>query len=284
VRRILQLIPLWVTIPLAGYAQNGVTARDQDTALAQRALAAELAAAQDRTHPMRYRLRKSSPRLTTTKEMIETVDGTLAMLVAVNDQPPSEADARKEKERLDALLADPGKQRHRKQSQDTDLGRALKVLRALPSAFVYRYAGTVESGSGHAERYSFTPNPNFNPPDLETEVLTAMTGEIWIDPAQARVQRLQARLSKDVDFGWGVLGRLYKGGWITIDQADVGGGVWRIVKFQMDMQGRVIIRTRDFETTELETGYTPVPATLDYKQGIELLRAGNAATAKGSGP
>lgn len=271
-----------MTIPLAAHGQDAGTAPNHDEGIVRRALALELAAVQDRTHPMRYRLRKSSPRLTTTKDMIETLDGTVALLVAVNDQPPSDSDTTKEKERLDGLLADPGKQRHRKQSQDTDTQRALKVLRALPSAFVYRYAGTVPEPGGTAEKYTFTPKPGYNPPDLETEALTEMSGEIWIDPAQARVVHLEAKLRQDVDFGWGVLGRLYKGGWITIDQSDVGGGVWRIMKFQMSMQGRVLIRTREFATTEVESEYAPVPATLDYKQGIALLRSG-LATAKDPG-
>jgi hypothetical protein len=70
-----------------------------------------------------------------------------------------------------------------------------------------------------------------------------------------------------------VLGRLYKGGWITIDQAEVGDGVWRIVKFQMSMSARVLIRTKNFQTTEQESHFEPVPPALDYRQGIAMLRA-----------
>jgi hypothetical protein len=88
------------------------------------------------------------------------------------------------------------------------------------------------------------------------------------------VLHLQASLQRDVEFGWGVLGRLYKGGWLNMDQADVGDGVWRIVRFQMNMSARVLIRTKSFETLEVESHYSPVPATLDYRQGITLLRAG----------
>jgi len=106
-----------------------------------------------------------------------------------------------------------------------------------------------------------------------------MTGEIWIDPVQVRVEHLQAKLRQDVDFGWGVLGRLYKGGWITLDQADVGGGTWRIVKFQMAMSARVLIRNKSFETTEVESQFTPVPADLDYKQAIAMLRGEKTAGA-----
>ncbi len=250
--------------------------------LVSQALSNELSASQDDSHPMRYLLRKSSPRLTTTKEMIETRDGLVAHLVSVNDAPPSAEDAAKEQARLDALAADPGKQRHRKQSEDADMERAMKVLRALPAAFLYQDAGPVTTPTGTAEKFSFTPNPNFNSPSLETQALTQMTGELWIDLSHQRVVHLEGRLRNDVDFGWGVLGRLYKGGWITIDQADVGGGVWHIVRFKMGMNGRVLFRTRNFDTTEEESHFTPVPAGLDYRKAIEMLRAGQKAAASGT--
>jgi hypothetical protein len=277
VRTVLKFIPIWLTIAVAAPGQNVPVSQVQGMDLVQRALAAELLGLQDTSHPMRYQLHKSSPNLTTTKEIVESRDGSVAMLLSVNDRPLSQADAMKEQQRLDGLLADSGKQRHRKQGQDEDMQRALKVLRVLPAAFVFQYAGTVQAASGSAARFTFTPNPNFTPPDMETEVLTAMSGEIWVDPVQVRVMHLQARLEKDVEFGWGVLGRLYKGGWLNIDSADVGGGVWRVVRFQMNMSARILIRTKAFETVEDESHYSPVPLTLDYRQAVALLRAGPPA-------
>jgi hypothetical protein len=276
--RNLLLFPFCVTMTMAAAGQNAPVAPLQGTELVQRAFAAELHGIEDTSHPMRYQLRKSSARLTTTKDIIETRDGSVAMLVSVNDAAVGPADAKKEQQRLDALLADPGKQRHRKQGQDEDMQRALKVLRVLPTAFVYQYAGTIQAHSTTAARFLFSPNPAFTPPDLETTVLTAMSGEIWIDPVQVRVMHLEGKLLNDVDFGWGVLGRLYKGGWINIDTADVGGGVWRVVHFQMNMSARVLIRTKLFETTEDESHFTPVPADLDYRQGIALLRSGGGSS------
>jgi hypothetical protein len=231
---------------------------------------------------MRYRLRKSSPRLTSTKEIFETRDGAVARLVSINDKPLSQADEQKEQARLDALLADPGRQRHRKQNEDQDTARALKVLRALPNAFLYQFAGSAAGPSGKVEKFTFAPNPNFVPPDLETQVLTQMTGEIWIDAAQERVARLEGHLRQDVDFGWGILGRLNRGGWIVIDQADVGGRQWRIVRFQMVMSGRVVFKSKSFDTAEEETHFAPLPAGLSYQQAIQILRAPaeNAAQAQ----
>jgi hypothetical protein len=267
--------------PLASSEQTApAPSPAEDQAFVERALANELRAAQDATHPMRYRLRKTSPRLTSIKEMIESTDGVVARLVSIDGQPLNQADEKKEEQRLDSLLSDPGRQRHRKQGEDEDAGRALKVLRALPRAFLYQYAGSGTGGAGQpgpVVKFTFKPNPDFNPPDVETEVLAAMSGEIWIDPAQERVTRLEGHLQRDVDFGWGILGRLNKGGWILIEQSDVGEHQWRLVRIKMVMSGRVFFKSKVFDTEEDETQFTPVPADLDYKKAIEMLRAGPAS-------
>ncbi len=174
--------------------------------------------------------------------------------------------------------SDPGRQRRRKQAEDTDAGRALKVLRALPNAFVYQYVGSGAGPTGKVEKFTFRPNPNFSPPDLETQILTEMAGEIWIDGTHERVVRLEGHLQQDVDFGWGILGRLNRGGWIVIEQADVGPDMgvdqWRTVRFQMQMSGRVVFRNRTFDTTEEQTRFWPLPVGLGYRDAIEMLRAG----------
>ena len=197
-------------------------------ALLNRALANELRSAQDTSHPMRYVLHKIGPRLTSSKEIVETKDGEVARLTSIFDKPLSLTAEQQEETRLDALSHNPGQQHHRKQSEDADTARALKVLRVLPNAFVYQYAGPADSPSMAIEKFTFKPNPKFSPPDLETELLTEMSGELWIDRAKERVTQLDGRLEDDVDFGWGILGRLNKGGTIRIDQAEVAGDQWRL--------------------------------------------------------
>ncbi len=251
---------------------TGALTVGEEQALVDRVLANEAKAAQDTSHPMRYVLRKISPRLATTKEIFETKDGEVARLLAMNDKPLSPADEQTEQARLTGLLNDPGRQRHRKQAEDQDAARALMVLHALPNAFLFQYAGSAEGSAGKIEKFAFRPNPNFSPPNLETQVLSQMTGEISIDPLKERVIHLEGRLQQDVDFGWGILGRLNKGGWIAIDQADVGDGQWRIVEFQMKMSGRVVFKSRVFDTTEVESNFVPLPVGLSYQKAIEMTR------------
>jgi hypothetical protein len=272
---------LILLMPLTAAGQAGVAPGDD--ALVKRALENEVRGAGDAEHPMRYRLRKSSPRLTSTKQIFETKDGAVARLLTVNDAPLNAADEQREQARLALLLSDPSKQRHRKQAEDDDSARALKVLRALPGAFLYRYAGTIEGPGGQVEKFTFTPNPKFDPPDLETQVLTQMTGEISIDVARERVAKLEGHLQQDVDFGWGILGRLNKGGWIVIEQADVGDHQWRIVHFGMSMTGRVVFKTKVFDTTEDESQFVSLPRGIGYKQAIQMMQTEGAGTSSGPG-
>jgi hypothetical protein len=252
----------------------------QAQGLVERALAHELQSAQDTSHPMRYRLRKQSPRLTTTKEIVETKDGDVARLLATWDKPLSQADEQTEQARLDALLADPGLQSHRKNSENQDFGIVLKLLRMLPTAFVYEYAGT--GGSGTLEKFTFRPNPGFNPSDPEMQALQSMSGEILIDSAEERVTRLEGHLQRDTDYGWwGVLGKLDKGGWIILEQASVGGHQWRIARLKMQMNLRILIKTKNIDTVEEMTGYAPVPAGIDYREAIKMLRSGPESSAQG---
>ncbi len=263
------MLPILLLVPLTSGGQTppgtAPAAAMPGTALVERALANELRAAEDASkdpsHMMQYRLRKTSPRLTSTKQIVETPDGAVARLIAIYDKPLSPVDEQKEQARLD---------------QDTE--RAMKVLRALAQAFTYQFADYEFAGmdaSSSLAKFTFKPNPAFSPQDLETEALTQVAGEIWIDMAHLRVTRLEGRLIQDVDFGWGILGRLDKGGSIAIDQCDVGGGQWRIRRFKMAMTGRVLFRTKSFDTEEEETEFSPVPPGTGYRKAIEMLRAMN---------
>jgi hypothetical protein len=274
-----RLFPLLCLLPWAAVGHGQTTAESlspaQAQALVSRVLATEIQTAQDPNHPMRYLLRRSTPRLTSTKDIVETRDGDVARLLSINDQPLSQADEQREAGRLDALASDPSLQKHRKQSEDADFGLVLKLLRMLPNAFLFQYAGTGSGPAGPVQKFTFRPNPKFDPPDFETQALTALSGEIWIDTAEERVMRLEGHLQQDTNYGWGILGRLNKGGWVVIEQADVGDKQWRITHVQMEMTLRVVFKTRNINTVEQLTRYSPVPASMDYRQAIQMLRAGS---------
>jgi hypothetical protein len=252
--------------------------------LVQRALATESRAAQDLSHvghPMRYKLHKTSPNLTSTKEIVETKDGDVARLISINDQPLSQAEEQKEQARLQSLVDNPSLQEHRRQSESSDTARALKVLRVLPTAFLYEYAGTLPTPTATVLKFTFKPNPQFEAPDTETGVLTAMAGEIWVDPVQERVVRLAGSLQQDKMLYWG-LGELNKGGWIEIGQADVGGHQWRIVHLKLKMNIRELFKMKNSDSVQEFAEFVPVSANLSYKDAIQALRSNSWPASQGT--
>lgn len=259
---------------------------EETQAIVRRVLRTELESAQSSStsHPMQYQLRKSSPRLSTTKLIVETKDGDVARLLAVNNQPLGAEDNQKEEGRLQSLLNDPGLQHHRQEREQGDAERARKIMRALPDAFVYQFAGLADTPQGPSYRLSFQPNPKFDPEDLEAQVLKGMAGELWIDVAQQRVTRLQGKRIHDVDYGWGILGKLDEGGTLLLEQADVGNHQWRTVHMVLVMNARFLFKVVKLDTTLELTQYTSVAPGMTYQQAIELLRPSKPATPPSAAP
>lgn len=276
-----KVIGLLILICLGGSLSAQVVAQtearaltnDEVQVLVKRVLQTESAAAADTTHPMQYHLRKQSPRLTSTKLIIETRDGDVARLIAINDAPLGKQDELNEENRLTALKSNPDQQRHRQQREQSDEERARKVMRALPDAFLYSYAGTTETSGGTSYRLSFQPNPNFDPQDIEAQVLKGMAGELWIDVAQERVTRLECKRLHDVDYGFGVLGKLDQGGTLLLEQADVGNHQWRTTHMVLVMNARVLFKTVNLDIRLDLTQYSPVAPGMSYQQAIKLLES-----------
>jgi len=223
-------------------------------------------------HPFRYKLRKADNGKITTKEIVETKDGDVARLIALNDKPlPSDAE-QAEIDRLNNLVAHPEVQAHRHKKEQEDSNRENEMIRLLPEGFIYHYEGTVEGPNGLCYRLSFKPNPNFQPPDREAEVYHGMAGELWIDQREERIVKLQAHLISDVDFGWGILGKLYKGGSILVEQKDVGEGHWEGTHMKLDLHGKALmIKSLDFETTEDASDFEPVRPEMGYQDAVHML-------------
>jgi hypothetical protein len=223
-------------------------------------------------HPFRFRLRKQDENGSTTKDIIETKDGDVARLVAVNDNPLTPDRAKAERDRLDNLLAHPELQAHRHKKEQEDSSRENEMVRLLPDAFIYTYRGIVDTPSGPAWRLEFTPNENFLPPDREAQLYHGMAGELWIDCAQKRMARLDAHLIADVNFGWGVIGRLYKGGTILVIQKDVGENHWETLHLKLNLTGKILmVHNVVFQSTEDSSDHKPVSNTLTYKDAIHIL-------------
>lgn len=223
-------------------------------------------------HPFRFRLSKEDAKGNTVKLIVETKDGGVARLIEKDGKPLSPEEDQAELARLNNLMAHPEIQEHRHKKEQEDSAHGDELVRMLPDAFLYTYEGMVQGPSGPCYRLSFKPNPNFTPPDRDGEVFHGMMGELWVDQAQLRLAKIDAHLFSDVNFGWGVLGRLYKGGSILVENSDVGLHHWETNLMKLRLQGKILmVKDADFSTTESSTDFHPVPAETTYQDAIRML-------------
>ncbi len=224
-------------------------------------------------HPFRYRLHAVDDGKATVKETVETRDGDISRLVERDGKPLDDAANQQELARLDKLNANPDEQasRHKKSQANND--RDNEMVKLLPDAFLYTFLGMVPGPNGPAYRFQFKPNPAFQPPDRQGEVYHGMAGELWVDEGQQRMVRFDAHLISDVNFGWGIVGRLFQGGTILVEQRDVGDHHWETTHMRLNLTGKILmVKSLRIDTTEDSTDFRPVPDA-GYQAAIALLKS-----------
>jgi len=248
--------------------------------LVRAAVANEVAAAKDTSVLHMFRSRKENPHGSQTKLYVETRDAMAGMLVASNDQPLTPQQQRGEADHLAWLMRSPPQLREKQAKEKEDAERTLRIVKALPNAFRYEYAGTEAgtAGAGKAGdtlvRLKFVPNPGYDPPSRVEQVLEGMHGYVLIDAGSKRIARIDGTLFKDVTFGWGFFGHLDKGGHFLVEQADVGDGAWEITRMSLSFTGKILLfKSINIVSDEVLSDFRRVPAGLTFAQGVELLKA-----------
>jgi hypothetical protein len=223
----------------------------------------------------RYRQHKVDPKGSLVKEIIETKEGDVTRIFEKDGKPLPPEEEQAEISRLNNLLEHPEIQEHRHKKEQEDNARGDEMVRMLPDAFLFTLDGMVEGPNGPCYRLKFTPDPAFTPPDREGEVYHGMVGELWVDQAQLRLVKIDAHLISDVNFGWGVLGKLYKGGSILVQNADVGLHHWETVHMKLNLQGKLLMmKSVDYSTTEDSSNFQLQQQELGYQEAIRLLQKG----------
>ena len=225
----------------------------------------------DHSHWM-YRQHHVEDGKDTLKECVDTDQGALCRLIAEGGHPLSQSEQAKEKERLAELVKNPERQRKLQEARKKDGDQALKMLKMLPNAFHYEYAGT----EGDLVKLKFVPNPQFTPPDRESRVFHAMVGFMWVNRDAKRLVELSGKLTRDVDFGFGLLGHLYRGGTFQVKRADVGDGHWETTLLDVKIRGKALFfKTINADQRETTDNFAKAPGKLTMAEGMKMLEVPN---------
>ena len=280
--RIVAAVMAALTFGVLGHAQQQPPPNPNE--LVRRAAANEITANNSHVYFM-FKDRDEEKGHSITKAVIQTPQGGLLRTIAINDKPLTPEQRAKDDQKLQKYANDPEARRKRKQATKEEDQRESVMLTSLPNAFLYSYAGEQPGPNGNPlVHLTFKPNPKFNPPNHETMVYQGMQGDMLIDPRAARFAKIDGTLFKDVDFGWGILGRLYKGGKFLIEQKEVGGGHWEMVRQTLQFNGRVLlVKPLTISSTETTYDFHPVPANITTAQALELLYKSDEVVAENGG-
>lgn len=247
--------------------------------LVRRAVQNEAAASNGSGPRFMFKNERRTPRFSETKLMVETCDATAGLLVAVDSRPLTPEQRQAEEARLENYIHNPEQLNRKRKQEQEDAERTTKIVRALPEAFLYEADGTqpgtatIGRRGDELTRLKFRPNPNYNPPSHVEQVLTGMRGELLIDPKENRIAEIDGTLEKEVGFGWGILGHLDRGGRFLVQQADIGNHVWELTGMELSFTGKVLFFKRlNIHSSDVFTDFRPVPNSLTFAQGVELLK------------
>ena len=213
-----------------------------------------------------YRVERHEDSHIILEQVIETVDGPVKHLLAVDGHAPTPAQLKEEGDRHRSLLKNSAEQTVLKKDHDEDTKKMEDMLRTIPEVFVFQDQGKQRG----LEKISFHPNPDFKPKTYEQRVLHTLVGTAFIDLHDKQIARVSASLAQRVEFGLGFLGRVDKGGTVNIARTRVSSGVWQVSMERIDLSGRMaIFKSLNRHKDEQRANFKPVAPGTTLAQAID---------------
>ncbi len=201
------------------------------------------------------------------EKVVETDDGPLHRLLAVDGKALSPTEAKAEEDRISRLISDPSAFRAENLAHKGDESHAAQLLGLLPKAFLITGAG---EQNGCAQ-FNFRPNPAFQPSTYEQRVAHAMEGTVSLKQPENRLCVLTATIATPVEFGFGFLGRIEKGGHFSLERIPVDSVHWKSDRISVHIAGRILLLksiTRDQDVKRLDIHI--IPQQLSLGQAAQL--------------
>ena len=175
-----------------------------------------------------------------TSEILEIYGEAVERLIAKDDKPLSESDARKEDEKIQKIID------KRKNESDSDRRKRLEkeekqkeedreFVREVADAFTFRLLDSESLDGRDTWVLSADPRPGYEPKHRDAKIMMHFKGKIWIDKAELQWVKLDLTAIDDLSFGW-VVARVHKGAHLLIETTRVNDEVWlpKRVQFHLD--------------------------------------------------
>ena len=165
-------------------------------------------------------------------------------LIAVNDEPLSPADAQKEQRKQEQVTAqrraESADQRQKRIANwEKDRKRDHLMMDQLTQAFDFKLIGERVMDGHNVYVLRATPRPGYKPPNMETQVLPAMRGELWIDKKTFQWVKVTAQVMRPASIE-GFLAQVQPGTRFELEKMPVDDGIWLAKHFSMRANAKIL--------------------------------------------
>jgi hypothetical protein len=169
--------------------------------------------------------------------------GTVKILLKDKGAPTDPADYRRQLQLLEDILqrmtqpndsrAKAAREKYEKRQRE----RA-EFVDAAGDAYIINWVNQETHGGHICDVFELTPNPDFHPRSMFQSALAHVTAKIWVDHDTDELVRGEAHVLSDISFGGGLLGKLYRGSFVSMEQAEVAPGIWLPTVTEYEFTGR----------------------------------------------
>jgi hypothetical protein len=201
------------------------------------------------------------------EKVVETADGPLRRLIAIDNKPLAPDQAQAEQRRIDSLVGDPNDFRKMNLAHKDDEVRATQLLQLLPTAFIITPDGEADG----CVRFTFQPNPSFQPLSYLERASREMSGTVSLKQPENRLCHLDAKAFRPIEFGFGMLGHIDQGSRFSLERKRLDEANWKSDRISVHITGKILLfksLTQDQEAARTEIRL--VPQNLSLQQAAQM--------------
>jgi hypothetical protein len=162
-------------------------------------------------------------------------------LIARNDKPLSEKDARKEQKKLDNEVEKRQKQSAAEKAKlEKERLEEQKYLREFVEAFDFKIVGEEAVSGKPCWVISVNPKAGFKPKESDAKMFTKLKGKVWIDKSEYHWVKAEGEAIDTLSFGF-FLFRVAPGATVSFEQTSVNGEVWLPSRISVRADARIAI-------------------------------------------
>ena len=167
---------------------------------------------------------------TRTSEVLEVYGEPVERLIAKDDKPLPEEEAKKEDEKIQKIIdkrknESEGERRKRVEKEEKERAEDRKFVLEIADAFNFHLVGSEEMNGRDTWVIDCEPRADYQPRERETRILSKFKGRLWIDKQEGQWVKFDITAIDTVSVGW-FLVRLHKGARIVAEQVKINDEVW----------------------------------------------------------